>query len=242
MKAKSYAFEALRIDDALPEVHTALGSAYWISWEIKNAGSELKRAIELNPNFATEHHFYSIWLRYMKRFDEALPEAEIARELDPYSPIINTAYCAYFVEIRDYERAIEELKKALEIFPEFRNMHDYLGIALVLHDRFSEGIAELEKGVLLSGNDPGTKANLAYGYARAGNSAKAEKILEELKESSSKLYVSPLAIAIVYSGLGRRDEAIEYLYKAYEERTGNFPQTIVLDGIWDTLREDPRFI
>ena len=116
-------------------------------------------------------------------------------------------------------------------------------MALVLSSRYSEGIAELEKAVLLSGKDIGMKDDLAYGYAVSGKAEEAEKILEELKQSSKETYVAPLSFAIVCTGLGRNDEALEYLYKAYDERTGNLLQSLVLSGgLWDPLRDDPRFI
>ena len=199
-QAKAYALEALRIDNTLPEAHVFLGSALWISWDIEGANRELKRAIELNPNYALAHHFYSISLRIKGRFDEALKEMDLARELDPYSPIIHTAFGAYFFEIRDYPRAIRELKKALEIFPDFRNMHNYLGIALIMSSQFSEGIEELEKSVQMSRNDAGMKAELAFGYARAGRPEEAEKILEELRQNEKETYVSPLTFAEVFVG------------------------------------------
>lgn len=239
-KAKAMATKALEKDRDLAEAHISLAFARMtndLDWS--GAEVEFKRAIELNPNHATARHWYAEYLAAVGRHDEAIVEIKRAQELDPVSLIIHTEVGRHFYYARQHDRAIDELRKAIEMDPNFARAHQYLGRAYEQRGMYEEAVVECQKAWQLD-NTPRTLSFLGYANARSGKTGSAQKILEELKELSKQRYVSPYWIAVVYSGLGDKNGAIEWLEKLYEERSG-FLIFMKVEPIFDPLRSDSRF-
>ena len=219
-KTKEYSKKALEIDDTLAEAHTSMAVVWANSWEWERAESEYRRAIELNPNDATAHHWYGHGvLEALKRYDEAISELKEAQKLDPFSLIIATNLGDALLAARRMEGAIEQYRSILETDPNFAYAHARLGMALAASSAFEEAIAEAEKSWSLSPENVETKAILAYVYFAAGRREAAERILEEMKEIAKTRYVTPALFAEVYSALGKRDQAFEWLDRAAETRS-----------------------
>jgi len=240
-KAKAAALTALEIDEALSEAHASLAYAkFYYDWDWLGAEREFKRSIELNPAYATSHHFYANYLVAMTRHQEALAEFEKAQELDPLSLIINAAVAWEFYFMRSYDQAIEQCRKALEMDPNFALSHAWLGQAYLQKGMFHEAIKEFETAIELSEGSPFHVAMLGHAYAVAGDSSEAQKLLDQLEKLSVRTYVSSYSIGEVYAGLGDRDKAFEWLQRAYEERSRALVFLLVEPKL-DPLRPDPRF-
>jgi DNA-binding winged helix-turn-helix (wHTH) protein/TolB-like protein/Tfp pilus assembly protein PilF len=239
-KAKAAALKALEFDSHLAEAHTSLGLAKTVfdrDWA--GAESSYKRAIELSPNYATAHQWYAEYLAAMGRSEEALQEIKRAQELDPLSLIINAA--AGFVDYysRRYDQAVEQLQKMQELDPNFWPARWFLGWSYLAERRYEEAIEEFKQAVALSGESTGMKIELAHAYAVSGRKGEAEKMIGELMEQSKQSYVSPYGMAVVYVGLGEKDQAFTWLQKAYQERTWDLVY-LKVDPKLDSLRGDPR--
>ena len=240
-KAKAAAVKALEIDERLGEAHTSMAAvkAYY-DWDFAGGEKEYKRAIELNPNYATAHQWYSELLSDMGRHEEAIAEVRKAQGLDPLSLIINSTAGEAFRFARRYDQALEHYRKALEIDPNFAGVHEYLGRAYVEMGEYEKAISELQKALSLSGGSPGITAELAHAYAVAGKKREALKILDELDATSKRRYVSPFLRAHIYTGLGDSDRAFYWLERAYEDRS-NLMTRLKVDPRFDPLRSDPPF-
>jgi TolB-like protein/DNA-binding winged helix-turn-helix (wHTH) protein len=237
-KAKAAAQRALEIDRTLAEAHASLGMIrIEYDWDWSSSEDEFKRAIQLNPNYATAHQWYAQYLSLVGRHDEALVESERARQLDPLSLIINATEAVYLSNARRYEEAIKQLHKTLEIDSNFVIAHFYLAEAYAQTSRFPEAIAEAQKAVSLSGAAPVIVADLARVYAVAGNRAAANRLL---KEVSSRSYVPKYGVALAHIALGEHEQAFAWLEKAVEDRSPNLPW-LKVDPRVDPLRSDPRF-
>lgn len=213
---------------------------FYYDWDWLGAEREFKRSIELNPAYATAHHFYATYLLPMGRHQEALAELEKARELDPLSLIINAAIGWAFYLARQYDHAIEQCRKTLEMDTNFVVAHGWLGQTYLQKGMFHEASKEFQKAIELSEGSHFYVAMLGHAHAVAGDIATAQKLLDQLKTESLRAYVSSYSIAEVYLGLGDRDKAFEWLQKAYEEcsRALVFLQT---EPRLDPLRSDLRF-
>ena len=239
-KAKRAVEQALIFGDALPEPHTSRAHIYLEfdhDWEA--ARHEYERAIELNPNYPTTHHWYGGFLSAMGQHEEALAQAHKARELDPLSPIINTWVGLRHYFARNYEMSIEEYEEALELYPDFAPAHWHYGWALEQTGRYDEAIGEAQKAIDISAN-PLYIASLAHAHAIAGNSQEAKGLLQELDEISLENYVSPYHLAVVYGALGEIDLAFEWMERAYDEQNV-WIGYLNVDPRVDPLRSDPRF-
>jgi len=239
-KGKEAALKALEIDDTLAEAHTSLANAMKFYFDWKSAEKEFKRAIELSPNYATAHHWYAYDLMLMDRHDEAIEEINLAQELDPHSLIINANMGYVLYNARRYYQAIEYYMNALEMDPNFWVLHQYLGRAYVQKGKYEEAIAEFQEAITLSGRLQENMGDLGYCYAVSGRKAEAMKVVSELKEQSKQKYVSPYHIALIYVGLGQKNQAFEWLNKAIEE-PDLFLVHLKVDPRFDSLRSDPRF-
>jgi TolB-like protein len=240
-KAKAAASRALEIDEALTEVKAS--SAYvklYYDWDWSGAEKEFNRVVERNPAYAIGHLFYGDLLIAMGRFKEGIAETEKAQELDPLSLIIDAGvgWCFYFA--RQYDKAIEQLQKTLEMDPHFVNAHAWLGGTYLQQGLFPEAITEIRAANEISGGSHLYVALLAHAYGVAGNKAEAKKILDQLKEQSVRSYVSSYSIAEVCLALGDRNQAFAWLEKAYEERARALVMIKVEPKV-DPLRSDPRF-
>jgi len=242
MKAQQAAQESVKLDDSLPDAHAALGYVYFMwTWQWPEAEREFRRAIELDSNYALAHHWFALYLTAMGRAGEADQEIRFAETLDPLSPIVRAAaaYIHYFG--RDYDSAIQECRGILDSNPNFIMAHTVLGMAYDGKGMTEPAVAEFEKALELSNQNLTLKSFLAYGYARAGNRAGAEKILSELEERAKRgLFVGQYNKAVVYETLGERDEAIEALSQAQQQNDASRIWQQV-DPRIDTLRSDRRY-
>ncbi len=239
-RAKAAATKALAIDDTLAEAHASLANTRYYDWNWAQAERELMRAIELNPNYATAHHWYGLYFFEMGKFDRAIAELQRAQELDPLSLIIGTAMGRAFYNVRQYDQAIERLQKTLELDPNFGLAHTMSAQAYEQKGMHEEAITALRNALTLTGGNPETLAALGHTYAKSGRRDKAMEILGQLHDLSKQRHVSSYDVAIIHVGLGDLDQAFAWLEKAYAERA---PRLIWLnvDPIFDTLRSDPRF-
>ena len=241
-KAKTVALRALEINKELAEAHTALAAIKRdYEWDWSGAEIEYRRAIELNPNYATAHQWYAEYLTIMGRFDEAIKEIKRAQELDPLSLIITSiAGGIVYYNARMYDKGVEQCLKVLDLDSEYAPAHLYLGWNYKQKEMYEESIAELEKARELSKARPFSEGDLAHAYALADQESKSQLILQDLKKRADKEFVNPFTIAIIYIGLGDRTKAFEWLDKAYDNRSYKL-LFLKVDPIFDRLRSDPRF-
>jgi TolB-like protein/Flp pilus assembly protein TadD len=240
-KAKVAAEKALQIDETLAEAHASLAYAKEeYDWDVAGAEREYKRAIELNPNYATAHQWYAVHLAVRGRYAEAIAEIKQAQGLDPLSLVINMNVGWVFYFARQYDEAVEQCRKTLELDPNFPAAHWMLGQAYRQKGVYDEAIAEFQKALDLSGGDPTALAALGHGYAVAGKRSEAEKILNELKELSKRRYFPQYFIALIYVGLDNKNQAFESLEKAFAERSANLT-VLKAEPMFDPLRSDARF-
>jgi tetratricopeptide (TPR) repeat protein len=211
-------------------------------WDWLGAEKEYKRAIELNPRYATAHQWYGGYLSVMGRSNEAIAERKRALELEPLSLIINFELGLAFYYDRDYDQAIEQFQKTVELDQNFPTAHNFLPAAFEQKGMYGEAIAEFKKAILLTAASEGTlsKAGLGHVYAITGQKSAARALLDELQQLSAKEYVPGTSIALIYAGLGEKDQAFAWLDKAYDERAFQL-QWVKLDPRWDPLRSDARF-
>jgi serine/threonine-protein kinase len=240
-QAKAMALRGLEIDDSLAEAHTALGEyLIYYEWDRVGGEKEYRRAIELNPNYATAHQ----WLGFdvlvpIKRFDEATKELRRAEELDPLSSIIGVNLADTFLYARRYDEAIAQYQRVLSLDPNFQFVHINLGWAFHSKGMYREAIAEYRKALELS-YDPLANGYLAFSLAKSGQRDAATKLLNQLKLESGERYVQSYVIAIVYIGLGEKDEALNWLEKDIAEHSAQAPFYAVAPEL-DDLRSEPRF-
>lgn len=240
-KAEAAVKKALEIDDSLAEAHASLGYIkFTYDWDWSGAEQEFKRAINLNPQYDTAHHWYSHLLAAMGRSDEAMDEARRALELSPSDTVMNEHMGWTYLMARDYDQAVQNARKALELDPNFMLAHRVLAQAYMYKGMYNEAGAEFLKGVELSHGDPVAQAYLARFYAVSGRRDEALKIVAGLEKLSTKQYVSATDLAAVYTALNDKDKAFEWLNKAYDNRSGFLPYLRV-DRAYDPLRGDPRF-
>ncbi|HET8674624.1 MAG TPA: protein kinase [Blastocatellia bacterium] len=239
-KAKAAAMRALEIDDTLAEAHTSLAAVHEYDWNWAEAEREYRRAIEMNPNYATAHHWYAIFLGGRARFDEGLREIRRAQELDPLSLIINTGLGRLLYNARRNDEAIAQLKKTLEMDPAFPEAHFQLALAYEAKRMYGEALREFELSRELY-KDPTMIGWSGRVYALMGNRDQALKVAEELKQTSKERYVSPYMLAIIYTALGDKEQAYEWLDRVYAERS-YYVTWLKVDPVFDGLRADPRFI
>jgi serine/threonine-protein kinase len=240
-KARQAALKALEIDETLTEAHISLGQIKEQDWDWIEAEREFQRAIALNPAYANAHFSYGVVLRRVGRLEESISEHKRALELDPLSIPNNGWLGVTFYQARQYDEATEQLRKTLEMEPNFVQGHYYLGMVFLQQSMFKEGIAEFEKALVVAPGFAYPLSGLGYAYAVAGRRADARRVLGQVTELSKQKYVFPASKAIIYTGLGEKDKAFEWLEKGYEERSLGGGETIKVDPVWDSLRSDPRF-
>jgi TolB-like protein/DNA-binding winged helix-turn-helix (wHTH) protein/Tfp pilus assembly protein PilF len=235
-KAKAAAIKALELDNTLSEAHTSLAFSLDVfDWNWDSAEREYRRAIELNPGYATAHHWHAWHLSEMGRNSEAIAEMRRAEHLDPLSLIISADVAEILLVAHLNDEAIAQSRKTAEMDPNFAIAHYELGQAFVQKHSYNEGIAEFQRAIELSGGSTVCTSNLAYAYAVSNKRNEAIKILNDLKTRSTR---NASEIALMYVGLGEKDQAMKWLEKAYEE---HFNPSILLRPAFDPLRSDPRF-
>jgi TolB-like protein/Tfp pilus assembly protein PilF len=240
-KATVAAHRAIDLDETSSEGHTALAMLTLFNFKFAPSEQEFRRAIELNPNYATAHHWFgNSLLVTLGRFDEAIKEGQRAVELDPLSLIINADLGSTLMIARRYDEAIAQLRKTLVLDGNFAYARWNLGEALYFKGDLGAAIAEYEKAAALD-DDPEILALLGRAYAESGQKEKALKILEKLKAAEQQRFVRNYLYTIIYTGLGDKASAIDYLEKAREG--GETPDTtwLKVDPLFDPLRNEPRF-
>ena len=239
-KAKAAALKALELDPTLGEAHASLGFVLTnYDWDFPAAEKEFKRAIELNPAYPQAHSFYAVHLTAVGRMEEAIAELHRGLELDPFVLIIHhyLARTLYYAQRKD--EAIAEERRILEMDPNFFPAHNLLGMMLLEKGEKEEGLAELRKALELSHGALISLANLGYAQGVTGHRAEAVKTLERLSELSRQRYIPSYYFAIVYAGLGQKDQAFAWLEKAYQERSNYVVFLKVIESM-APLRSDPR--
>jgi tetratricopeptide (TPR) repeat protein len=241
-KAKEAALKAIEIDDSIAEAHTSL---VWTKanydFDRPGAEREFQRATQLNPSYSTAYLFYRRALSTMGRRDEAIAEHGRALELDPLSLAINTFGGETLYEAHQYDRTIQQERKALELDPNFIPAHYFLAMAYLQKSMYREGIAEMEKALMISPSDLRAITGLGYAYALGSENTKAQKLLDQLNDISKQRYLAPGFRARIYVALGQKDKALQWLEKAYEERSLSALSPVTADPAFDPLRSDPRF-
>jgi TolB-like protein/DNA-binding winged helix-turn-helix (wHTH) protein/Tfp pilus assembly protein PilF len=238
-KAKAAAMKALELDDSLSEAHNSLAFCLeGFDWDFGSAEKEFLRAIELNPGYATAHHWYSWHLSLLGRNAEAIAEMRKAENLDPLSLIINADLAELLLIAHLPDESIQQSRKTLEMDANFALAHNQMGQGYLEKHMFGEAIAEIQKAIQLSGGSPTFTANLARAYAASGQKAAAMEQLNDLKKRSASGDPHSSEIAIIYAALGNSDQAMTWLDKSYEQR---FNPGILLRPGFDPLRSDSRF-
>ena len=239
-RLKENAAKALAIDDTLPEAHAAQAAALGSEWKWVEDERELKKAIELNPSYALAHLYYSTVLRHLGRREESIVQAKRALELDPLSGVTNQAVADAYASARQYDPAIAQYLKTLELFPDKSDSHYLLGWAYANQGRYQDGIEEIQKSLTLDGMDASLSPDLAYIDALTGKKQEAQDILARLLALSKQVPVASGYIALVYIGLGNREQALNWLEKAYDQHS-TLMQWLKTDPRFDSIRSEPRF-
>ena len=239
-QAKAYAERAIAIDESLAEPHAALGTINRQLWQWTEAEKEFKRAIELNPNYPTAYHWYAVTLLYLGRHDESLAMIQRAHELDPMSSIITATISWVHLSRNNPDASIENLLKLIELDPNFGIAYDNLGLSYLKTGRNAEAVAALEKAAQLTDRYAFVLGNLGYVYAVTGKRTEALGIIKELEEKYTRKEANGASIASVYTGLGDKDKAFEWLEKDFQNRDGLLPDITVSIPL-ASLRDDPRF-
>ena len=238
--AKSAAMQSVKIDDALPEGHVSLALVREnFDWDWAGAEKEFKRAIELNPNSAVAHHWYGDFLTRLARFDEARAELRKAQQLDPLSLLINSSAARELYFARQYQAAIEQFHKTLEMDRNFVPAQHGIELAYAQNGMFREAVAERQKVLTLSGS-PDLAAAVGDDYRKSGYDGVLKSWKEGLTEVSKRGYVSAYNIAQIEARLGNKLEANSMLQRAYASRDGNLTY-LKIDPAFDDLRSDPKF-
>ncbi len=240
-KAKAAALKALEIDPDLADAHASLALVledYDRDWT--GAEREYRRAIELNPGYATAHHWYALLLARLGRHDEALREIEEAQKLDPLSLTINASVGLVLYFARRYDAGIAQLRKTLELEPNHAGSHACLGWAYLQKGMHQQAIAEFQKAVNQQNRSPDSLAGLAAAYAAAGKRDDAHRVLNRLQALSRQANPVPYLTADIYVYLGEREEAFAWFERAFEAHDPTMG-VLKVDPNLDSLRSDPRF-
>jgi len=245
-EAYAHAREALRkaleLDQTLGEAHSSLGWLNWrYEWNFPEAEKEFRYALELNPNYVAGQEQLAWYLAWSGRRIEALAELASMAKLDlAYSSRTAVESGVYYHQ-RDYKALVEASRRFVALNPDDWPGHYFLAVG---YDGLGQGLnalPEYQKAVELSHGDTDTIAGLAHAYIAIGKRTEAEKILRDLLRRSKKNYVSPYMIATIYAGLGDKNRALEFLGKAFQEKSPDIPYFLKADLRLDALRSDPRF-
>lgn len=237
-KARAAALKALQIDDSLAGAHASLAViAQNYDWDWTTAEREYRRAIQLDPDYATAHQWYAECLGFEGRFDEAFAESDRARKLDPLSLIISADYAALLYFSRQYDRSIEVFRRVLEMEPNFPRAYIVI-FPLVEKGLFAEALADVDKWNRVV-DSPWPLAVQVYVYARSGQMAQARLSLKKLQHMDQRQFLDPAAILMAHVGLDNKAETFAWLQKCYDARSPL--TTLKVDPMYDPLRSDPRF-
>ncbi len=240
-KAEANAQKAVQLDGDLAEAHVALAySALVYDWNYAKAKEEFKQALKLRPGYATAHQYYAYYLTSMGDLDQAIAERKLAVSIDPRSPLLNTALGEEYFHARQFKESIEPNQRALALEPNYAVAVINLGRAFEQQRMYPEALHSYQSILAFAPQDPALLALLGHLYAVSGQRAGAHKIILQLQQISKSRYVPSLYIAMVYTGLGDKDQAFAWLDKAYAERC-EYLVYLPTEPIADPLRGDPRF-
>jgi serine/threonine-protein kinase len=240
-KAKAAALKALELDEALGEAHSALGFFYLLyDWDFAAAERAYKRALALSPHYANAYDGYGFYLKATGQHDAAVRACEMAAQLDPLSlfATLSVGWAHYFA--RHYEAGLAQGRKALELDPNFGFAYAHAGLCHLQLGQFNEAITAMRKYLSLVGGGPNCLAYLGHALGRAGQAREARQMLSQLERLSKRQYVSAYFMAMVYIGLNNQHEALHWLERAWEERSG-FLAFVTVEPMWDALRNDAHF-
>jgi TolB-like protein/DNA-binding winged helix-turn-helix (wHTH) protein len=237
-KARAAALKALQLDESLAGAHTSLAViAQNYDWDWVTAEREYRRAIQLDPDYATAHQWYAECLGFEGRFDEAFAESERARKLDPLSLIISADYAALLYFARQYDRSIEQFRRVLEMEPNFPRAYIVI-FPLVEKGSFAEALADVDKWNQVV-DSPWPRAVQVYVYARSGQMTQARQSLQKLQHADKREFQDPAAMLMAQVGMDSKDETFAWMQKCYDARCPL--TTLKVDPMYDPLRSDPRF-
>jgi eukaryotic-like serine/threonine-protein kinase len=237
-RAKSAAKRALEIDDSLAEAHASLAGVYHNEWTWQAAEREFQRAIDLNPNYATARHWYSVYLATVGRFDESVKQARNAVELDPLSLIINANLGTRLDEAQRYDEAADQCRKTLDMDPNFGPGYFCLGISSIQRGKLKEGTRELQEALSLFPGNPLFLGQVGVAYGLSGETRLAWEVLRKLKEPAQSA-VPYYRIAMVYASLGDKEQAIHSLSEAYDQRSVDLIN-LKVEPVFAPIRSDAR--
>ena len=239
--AKEYARKALALDDGLAEAHASLAwSLFVYDWDWAGAAREFRRAIDLDPRYATAHQWYAFLLASRGQLEEALVEGHTAQELDSSSVSVRRSLAWIYYYARRFEPARYHLSRAIAMNPGAEETYRVLGLTLAIDGQLEEAERVLREAVSMAGSGSYTSATLGFALARAGKRAEAEELLARLEEERQRSYVSPVALATLLLGLGHNDRALDWAEKAYDERRG-WLAYLTVNPLLDPVRGHPRF-
>ena len=241
LKAKAAALKALELDDQLAEAQTSLAYVNLLyDWDWQGSERRFRQAIALNPNYASAHHFYSILLMASGRQSEAIAEIRHAQELDPLSLIVNDVVGWIYYEGRQYDQAIQQYNKTLEMDPNYAPALLDLGIAYLRRGDYRNALAKFEQARAAGGDNGVVLSDLAQAYALSGNRAEALNILKKLEADSAQNFVSSWDLSFIYAALGEKKKALDLLRKAVDGHVG-WVVRLGVDPAFDNLRSEPQF-
>ena len=241
LKAKEAALKALELDEQLAEAHTSLAYVNLLyDWDWQGSEKRFRQAIVLNPNYASAHHFYSILLMASGRQSEAVLEIRRAQELDPLSLIVNDVVGWIYYEGRQYDQAIQQYNKTLEMDPNYAPALLDLGTAQLRKGDYRNALASFERARAAGGENTVLISGMAQAYALSGNRSEALNLLKKLESSSAQTFVSSWDLSFIYAALGEKKKAMELLRTAVDGHVG-WVVRLGVDPAFETLRSEPQF-
>jgi tetratricopeptide (TPR) repeat protein len=241
-KAKSAVLKALELDDTLAEAYASLGyikEAY--DWDWEGAERAYRRAIELNPSYATAHHWYAMYLSIPRRFEEAFAHIRRAEELDPSSRRVRNGKGWLYLWSGQFDRAIQQAQTMLELERDFGTAHYAMGLAYIGNGMYEEAIASHRRAIAQSGESTRSLVFLAHALGKAGQTTEARKIIADLTERARHNYVAGYLLAIAHIGVGNKEEALRWLELAFEQRAELGDLTRGGTFWLQPLHSDPRY-
>lgn len=240
-RSKAAASRAIELDSSLSEGHSSLGmTIFWGDWNWRAAEDQYRRALELNPNNSMAHLYYAHLLSNLGRHTESAAEMKLARELDPLFPFGNALEGQFLLHAGRPDEALAQLEKTAELAPNFWMLHLFESSVYTEKGMFAEAIASAKRATELSPAQTVSIAFEGYALARSGDRAGAQANLDKLLKLSTQRFVPPTHIAIIYSGLGEREKALDWLEKGFEQRDPKMA-FLKVEPKWEPLRSDPRF-
>jgi len=239
-KARAYAERALAIDPSLAEAHATIAAIDDFDWKWEDSEKEFKRAIELNPNYPTTYHWYSIFLRNVGRLEESAAAIKRASELDPLSAVISVNVSRIYQVQNDHAASVANSLKIIDIDPNFGVAYEYLGLSYLAQGKIDDAISNAQKAVTFTNRSAITLGDLGYIYAMSGRRTEALSLISELEEKYSRHEASGHDLAAIWIGLGERDKAFDWLEKDFQVRDGRLAN-ITWEPEFVSIRNDRRY-